>query len=134
ATTAIMGLVKLGKPAADRAVKLLKGEDEKLKTHSLAKMQKFTEAKEPPKDEPYVQMAAIILGTMGRTDTIAPLIEVMKAQKVENQALLAQELAKIPATDDSKAAIKAAFEAQSLDSWMTPGGAHSMHALTESPS
>jgi len=134
ATTAVMALVKLGKPAAERAVKLLKGEDEKLKAHSLAKMQKFTDAKEPPKDEPYVQMAAIILGSMGRTDTIAPMIEVMKAQKGGNQALIAQELAKIPATDESKAAFKEVFEAQSLDSRMPPGGANSLLALTEAAS
>lgn len=134
ATTAIMALVKLGKPAMERAVKLLKGEDEKLKTTSLAKMQKFTEAKEPPKDEPYVQMAAIILGTMGRVESLPAMIEVMKAQKGGNQALIAQEIAKIPATDDSKAAFKEVFEAQSLDSRMPPGGANSLLSLTEASS
>ncbi|MBX3183072.1 MAG: hypothetical protein KIT72_17205 [Polyangiaceae bacterium] len=131
ATTAVMALVKLGKPATDTALKLLKGEDDKLKTHSLARMQKFTDAKEPPKDEPYMQMAAVVLGTMGRAETIPTMIEVMKAQKGGNQALVASELAKIPATDVSKAAFKEVFASQSIDSRMPPQGANSLLALTE---
>ena len=76
-TTALLALVKMGKPASDRAVKLLKDDDEKLKTHSLAKIQKFTKAKKPPKNKPYLETAAIMLGTMGRSDTIKPMLEVI---------------------------------------------------------
>lgn len=131
ATTAIVALVKFGKPAMERTFKLLKGEDEKLKTHSLAKTQKFTEAKEPPKDEPYVQLAIIILGTMGRQEALPTMVEVLNSQKGSIRALFAQEMAKIPATDESKTQFKKVFEETSLDSRMPPSGASALLLLNE---
>ncbi|HMJ15059.1 MAG TPA: hypothetical protein VK524_26780 [Polyangiaceae bacterium] len=129
--TALLALVKIGKPAAERGVKLLKGEDKALVEFAGKRIQELTKSKEAPKDRPYVPVAALVLGTIGRPESIGPMVNVLKTEDKEiNKAVIARELAKIPATPQSKEAFKAAFESISLDTTVPPG-ANALQMLAE---
>jgi HEAT repeat protein len=130
--TAALALVKIGKPAMTRTVKLLTDQDPNLAAYSLARVQKAAGAKEPPKDKPYVQTAAVVLGLMGRPEALDAMIGALKNAKDEpTRAIIARELAKIPATPASKQAFKAAYESISLETQIPPGQ-NALQALTES--
>jgi HEAT repeat protein len=132
--TAVLALVKIGKPAVARSVKLLQDQDPDLATYSLARWQKYTGAKETPKDKPYIATAALVLGTMGRPETLDVMVAALKTAKDEgNRAVLAREVAKIPATPASKQAFKEAYETFNMEAQMPPG-ANALQVLTESAS
>jgi len=127
--TALLALVKLGKPTVDAAAKLIAGKDDKLVGHSLRRIKEITG--KDAEGKPYVATAAIVLGTSGRADATAPLIAAIGAEKdASTKAVLARELTKVPATEESKAAFKAAFESMSLETEIPPGGG-ALEALTE---
>jgi hypothetical protein len=131
-STALLALVKIGKPASDRAVKLLKNRDDALAAFAARRVQELTKAKEPSKDRPHVPVAALILGTVGRPEAIGPMVAELRAEDRDiNKAILARELAKIPATAQSKEAFKSAFESISLDTTVPPG-ANALQMLAES--
>ncbi len=132
AKTALLALVKIGQPAIDRTIKLLKDEDTGLKEFHLAKVQKATKAKKPPTDDPHVRIAAQILGTMGNPAAIPHLIAVAnKADKEGQKAVILAELAKIPATAESKKAFMAAYNEISLDSATPATRDNAMAMLTD---
>ncbi|HEX7671326.1 MAG TPA: HEAT repeat domain-containing protein [Polyangiaceae bacterium] len=133
-STAALALVKIGKPAAARAIKLLADQDPDLAAYSAARVQKATGAKEAPKDKPHLQTAALVLGVMGRPEALDPMIAALKAAKDDpTRAIIAREIAKIPPTAASKEAFKAAYEALPLDTQIPPG-AGALQTLTESAS
>lgn len=100
--------------------------------HAAARTQKATGAKEPPKDKPHIATAALILGVIGRQDAISPMIAAAQGTKDETvRAIIARELAKIPATPASKQAFKDAFESISIDT-VIPPGASALQTLAES--
>ncbi len=70
--TAVLALVKIGKPAVERTVKILDGSDEKLVAFHLRRIKEVTKAKEAPKDNPEVATAALVLGTIGRPEALQP--------------------------------------------------------------
>lgn len=119
--TALLALVKIGKPVLPEAIKLLKGENDKLKAFAVRRA-KETGNDKSADDESFQKVAALILGTLGRPEAIAPMVAALKSAKGDaNKAVIARELAKIPATADSKEAFKAAFESISLDTTIPPG-------------
>lgn len=131
ATTALLALVKIGKPAVDRAIKLLNGDDEKLADYYKAKIQKATEAKEPPKEPVEIEIAAAILGTAGNASAVDPMVKVLKSDaKAKYKAQVAKELAKIPETPASVAAFKETVENMPLDESL--GGTPALALLAES--
>lgn len=116
ATTALLALVKIGKPSVDRAVKLLDGSDTKLVDFHKEAVKKATDAKEAPSGNPALPIAAAVIGMAGRQEGIAPMIKVLEGDAPDaDKAVIARELAKIPATEESKAAFKKTFEAIPLD-------------------
>lgn len=126
---AILALVKLGKPAVDETVKLLKGQNTDLVGFASRRIKEVSGTE--PKDNPHVRTAALILGTIGRAEAIAPMIEVLNSTTDEsNKAIIARELTKLPATPDSKEAFKKAFESISLDT-VVPPGLNAQHVLAE---
>jgi len=131
ATTAILALVKIGKPAQDRAVKLLDASDPLVAFHKKAVM-KASDSKEEPKGNPALSIAAAVIGLCGRADGVAPLLAALEKPGLEaaDKALLAQELTKLPATEASKAAFKAAFESIPLDTTL-PNQAPALPVLAE---
>jgi HEAT repeat protein len=119
--TALLALVKIGKPVLPETIKLLKGENDKLKAFA-ARRAKETGAEKVGDDDANLKVAALILGTLGRPEAIAPMIAALKSAKGDaNKAVLARELAKIPATAESKEAFKSAMESISLDTTIPPG-------------
>ncbi|MEO8904354.1 MAG: HEAT repeat domain-containing protein [Polyangiaceae bacterium] len=129
-STALLALVKLGKPAADAAVKLLKGQDADLITFGARRIKEVTGS--DAKGKPYVATAALVLGTIGRADTIQPMIDALNAETDDGtKAVIARELAKIPATDESKQAFKKAYESLPIDAEIPPAGS-ALETLTES--
>src|SRR5690606_24176805 len=97
ATTALLALVKIGKPSVDRATKLLNGEDEQLANYYKAKSQKATDAKEPPKDPEHINVAAAILCTAGRAEAVDPMVKALNSDlAAKYKAQIAKELTKLP--------------------------------------
>ena len=129
-STALLALVKIGKPAADAAVKLLQGQNAPLVTFNARRIKEVTGTE--AKGKPYVATAALIVGTIGRPETIGPMMDALKAESDDsNKAVIARELAKIPATDESKQAFKKAFESIPVDAEIPPAGG-ALESLTES--
>jgi PBS lyase HEAT-like repeat len=120
--TGVLALVKIGKPATERTIKLLKGEDEKLISFSNRRVKEVNKLKEDPKDSPHIQTAALILGTIGRGEATAPMLEALKkADKDVMKAVITRELAKLPETPETQAAFKSAFEGISIETNIPPG-------------
>lgn len=127
--TSVLALVKIGKPAADAAAKLLKSGDEKLQSFQLRRIREVAGTDE--KGKPWVQTAAIIIGTIGRQDSIPAMVEAMKSEKDDaTKAIIARELTKIPATPDSIEAFKETFTSLPLGAEL-PSGGHAIDALAE---
>jgi hypothetical protein len=119
--TSVLALVKIGKPAADAAAKLLKSDYEKLQTFQLRRIREVAGSDE--KGKPWVQTAAIIIGTIGRQDSIPAMVEAMKSEKDDaTKAIIARELTKIPATPDSIEAFKQTFASLPLSAELPSGG------------
>ncbi len=127
--TSVVALARIGKPAADAAAKLLKSENEKLQTFQLRRIREVAGTDE--KGKPWVNTAAIILGTIGRQDSIPVMIEVMKSEKDDaTRAIIAREITKIPATPASIEAFKETFTALPLSAEL-PNGGHAVDSLAE---
>ena len=127
--TALLALVKLGKPTVDSASKLIAGKDDKLVGFAMRRIKEIS-GKEA-QGTPYVATAALVLGTTGRSDATAPLVAAINVEKdASTKAVIAREIAKVPATEESKAAFKAAFESFTLETEIPPGGG-ALEVLTE---
>jgi hypothetical protein len=127
--TALLALVKLGKPTVEAATKLLEGKDDTLIAFSKRRIKEITGR--DAQGSPHVATAALVLGTTGRPDALPAMIAALNAEKdLPTKAVMARELAKIPASEESKAAFKAAYESLSLDTVIPPGGG-ALEALTE---
>jgi hypothetical protein len=119
--TSVLALVKIGKPAADAAAKLLKSDYDKLQTFELRRIREVSGSDE--KGKPWVQTAAIILGTIGRQESIPAMVEAIKNEKDDpTKAVIARELTKIPATPESIEAFKDAFTSIPLSAELPSGG------------
>lgn len=130
--SAALALVKIGKPATARTLKLISDQDPDLAAYCLARVQKATGAKEPPKDKPYIATAAVVLGAMGRSETLDAMIAALRATKDDStRAIIAREIAKIPATPASKQAFRQAYEATPIDAQI-PNTGNALQTLTES--
>lgn len=134
AQSAALALIKIGKPAVGPTLKILADQDPNLSAFALARVQKATGAKEPPKDKPYIATAAVVLGAMGRPETLDAMVNALKAAKDDaTRAIIAREIAKIPATPASKQAFKQAYEATPIDAQI-PNVGNALQTLTESVS
>jgi hypothetical protein len=127
--TALLALVKLGKPTVDTASKLIAGKDEKLVAFAMRRIKEITG--KDAQGTPYVATAALVLGTSGRADALPALVAALKAEKdAPTKAVIARELTKVPATEESKEAFKEAYESFTLETEIPPGGG-ALEALTE---
>ena len=121
-TTALLALVKIGKPAVEASVKLLKGEKHDWEAFNLRATREASGEKEADKTEPYKRIAAIILGTIGRPEATAPMVRALRTEKQDvNKAVLARELTKLPPSAEAKQAFKEAFQSISPDTIVPPG-------------
>ncbi len=122
--TAIMALVKLGKPAVDVATKVLLDQDAALAKYAAERGQAATGAPQLPKDRPHVRMAAIVLGTLGHAAAASALEKAFASESVEtNRAIIARELTKLPATTSLRKAFVSAFDELSPTASIGPASA-----------
>lgn len=130
APTALLALVKIGKPAVDRAAKVMQESDPLVK-FAKEKIKEATGASKEVEGNPALASAAAIIGMAGRADGIDPIIKALEGKLEDaDKTLIARELPKMPATDASKAAFKKAFESISLDA--TVQGTPALAILAES--
>jgi HEAT repeat protein len=120
AATAILALVKIGKPAVERASKLIAGQDKALSDYALERARKASPTS--PTEDPDVRAAAIILGTIGSPVAAPSLIEALSKQKSEDtRAVITRELAKLPPSEPVLTAFKSGYESLSADAVIPPG-------------
>jgi HEAT repeat protein len=127
--TALHALDKLGKPTVDAASTLILGKNEKLVAFSKQRIKEITGKED--KGTPYVATAALVLGTSGRADAAPALVAALGTEKDgPTKAVIARELTKVPATEETKAAFKTAYESFTLETEIPPAGG-ALEALTE---
>jgi HEAT repeat protein len=127
--TALLALVKLGKPTVDAATKLIAGKDDKLVGFAMRRIKEISG--KDPQGTPYVATAALVLGMTGRSDATPALIAALASEKdAGTRAVIARELTKVPATEESKAAFKTAYESFTLENELPVGGG-ALEVLTE---
>jgi hypothetical protein len=131
AATAVIALIKIGKPAIGPATELLNGTDKDLveysKTENLVGAQKGTDGKIPEAsikaaEKAHIATAAIILATIGREDAAPPLLAAIeKTTDNTTKAILARELTKLPRTAQTVEVFKGTFEKVPMDTMIPPG-------------
>jgi hypothetical protein len=115
---AVLALVKIGKPAIGPTIALLRGEDKELIDFSKGEVLKA--AGDKPEDKKnaekaaptaHVGAAALVLATIGREETSAPLVEALgKADSDIAKAIMARELTKVPKTPATVKAFQDTYE------------------------
>ncbi len=125
ATTAVVALVNIGKPAIAPTVALLRGEDAELvaystKEASFALGPRATARRAAA--SAHIATAALVLATIGRDETEAPLLTALaRAPNDVTRALIARELTKIPKSAATVAAFKRAYERTPVFASVPPG-------------
>jgi hypothetical protein len=126
--TAILALVKIGKPAIAQSVALLKGENKDLIEYSKIETLKASGNVDKPSEEAkkaaanaYVNTAALVLATIGREESVAPMLEVLEKAEDIPRAIIARELSKLPKSDATKKAFQTAYEKTPITLSIPPG-------------
>lgn len=134
AMTSILALMKIGKPAIAPTVALLKGEDAELVEYSKVENTKAANGDkngEKAAATAHVATAALILATIGREESAAPLIEAVGKAEDAPRAIIARELAKVPRTPATIKAFQDAFEKSSPTLSLPPQGQGAREVLLE---
>ncbi len=130
ANECLLALTKIGKPSVDAAVKLLKDEDKELAEYMQRRIQKVTGADKPPGGKPHVTQAAIILGAIGRSEAIAPMIAAYDGAKEDSDKVqFLSALSMLPHTPEVKSKFMGELKGMSPD--VRVGGASALQALSE---
>lgn len=129
APTAVNALIKIGKPAIEPAIALLKSEDKELVDYSKGESLKAAEGPDGKVPESaqkaaataHIGAAAIILATIGREEAAAPMIEVLDKGDDVARAIIARELPKLPKTPETMKAFQTAYEKTPISLSIPPG-------------
>lgn len=127
--TAIYALIKIGKPSIDPAVALLKGEDKELVEYAnieFVKAQtgddgKVTDAVKKQAETAYLNPAALILGSIGRQEAAAPMIEALGKTDDVGKVIIARELLKLPSSPENLKAAQTVYEKTPITLTIPPG-------------
>ncbi len=129
ASTAVNALIKIGKPAIDPAIAVLKSEDKDLVEYS--KVENLKAAAGPDGKAPesatkaaataHVGAAAIILATIGRDEGQQPLIDSLDKADDISRAIIARELSKLPKSPATMKAFQEAYEKTPITLSIPPG-------------
>jgi len=127
--TAINALIKIGKPSIGPAIALLKGENADLVEYAKVEFLKVSAGddgkvpeaaqKEAPKS--YFSPAAVIVGSIGRDDAVAPMIEAISKADDSGKLIIARELLKLPVTPDSLKTVQTVYEKATPTQTIPPG-------------
>jgi hypothetical protein len=124
--TAILALTKIGKPAIQPTVALLQGDSKDLVEYSKIENLKGAGDK-PNKDQvkaaetAYIGAAALVLATIGRQESAAPLLAALDKSDDVARAIIARELTKVPKSPDTVKAFQAAYEKTPVTLSIPPG-------------
>jgi hypothetical protein len=114
ANEALLGLIKIGKPASVAAVRLLDGQDDELASYQKRQIERVTGAPLPG-GSPHVATAAAIVGALGRQEGIAPLVAAIRAARTDvDRVPLLAALAMLPHTPEVKRVFAQGFQALSI--------------------
>ena len=98
--TALMALVKIGKPSVITLLDVMNGKD--------AEIAEYVKKVNP---KGYISSAAATMGLLGRPEAVAPMIAAVNAATDEGEkAHLARELGKLPPTPESIKTLQTVFE------------------------
>ncbi len=126
ASTALVAMVKIGKPSIAAAEGLLNGSDAELVKFAigeqLAGAQKDTngkiaEAVQKAAEKAHVSTASEVLGALGAEASIAPLLaaQTKAGEDVGTKVIIALALTQLPRTEESLAAYKKTYDESKLD-------------------
>lgn len=112
-STALFALVKIGRPALERSMRLLHGEEAALQKFNVERIASSNHGQKwLVPGETHKRVAALVLGTIGRREAATSLILALgRSQNDATRAVLARELTKLPCSQEAVAAFKKAFEA-----------------------
>ncbi|WP_438027153.1 hypothetical protein [Sorangium sp. So ce233] len=139
ATTAILALTKIGKPAIQPAIALLQGEQKELIEYSKVENLKGAGDKASPEQKKaaetaHVAAAALVLATIGREESVKPLLAALDKAEDVPRAIIARELTKVPKTPETIAAFQAAYEKTPAGLQIPPAGINARVMLAEAAS
>jgi hypothetical protein len=128
-STAVNALIKIGKPAIAPTLALLKGESADLVEYSKLETLKVsagpdgkvTEAAQKEAAKSYFLPAAVILGSIGREDAVAPMIDAIGKADDAGKVIIAREMLKMPISAASMKAVQEVYEKTSLTATIPPG-------------
>lgn len=127
--TALVALVKIGKPAVAPAEALLKGEDKELVDYSTAEALKGADGDASAKDKDgkikkeireaaekaYLSNAAQILGALGADSSSGPLLGALEKADDQTKVIISLVLPLVPKTTATIDAYKATFDKSKMD-------------------
>jgi hypothetical protein len=128
AATAIVALVKIGPDAMPLLVRALRGADADIESRARKSEGDATKGRAQ-----VARTAALVIGTLGRRDGVAPLLRELNRPGYDaiTRAVLARELTKCPATPASLQMVVKVFEGTS-SSVIIPPGHEAKYVLGES--
>jgi hypothetical protein len=136
--TSVLGLVKIGKTATTSAIALLKGENAELKKYSYEQCFEALDDKgKKDKDQlkkcesSHIATAALVLATIGRDESGAPLMEAIDKADDVPRAIIARELPKLPKSPATVEAFQKAMEKTSLTLSLPPAGQNARESLLD---
>lgn len=114
AGTAVVSLIKIGKPAVVPLLDVLAGKD----AEAAALAAKAGEAGKYA----HIQNAALVLGNIGRSEARDPMIAALNAADNDAvRAVIGREMSKLPASPEAVKALETAFEKVAVDALIPPG-------------
>ncbi len=127
AATAVVALVKMGKEAMPTLNSALLGNDPEILEYTKGFVKNASDVEVTP-----VRTAALVIGTIGRADGVKSLLVALgKAKDDITRAILARELAKLPASPDSLKAFLEVLSKMPTSVDIPPQGITAVPLLTE---
>lgn len=140
ATTAILALTKIGKPAIQPTIALLQGDQKELVEYSKVENlkgaggDKASAEQKKAAETAHVAAAALVLATIGRQESSQPLLAALEKAEDVPRAIIARELTKVPKTPETLAAFQAAYDKTPAGLEMPPAGINARVMLAEAAS
>jgi HEAT repeat protein len=116
-STALHALIRIGKPVVELASALLRGDSKALVAYAQEEFQRAPRGLSL-NGHPALHMepAALVLGSIGREECAAPLLDALPKADPLVRTIIARELVKVPQTPQTMKAFRKAFEATPIDS------------------
>lgn len=124
--TAILALIKIGKPSSDAAIALLKGENADLQKYAEEEARKAfgdkpNDAQKKQAASAHIATAALVVATIGREEAVPAMLGAIEKADEIPRAIIARELAKLPKSPETVKAFQTAFEKTGITLTIPPG-------------